>query len=729
MKQVIRRGIKHIIVDEVPDPVVTPHHVLIHPIYSLISSGTETASIHQEGVLKEVADNPSHIRKVLEVAKMMGPLRTYREVKAKFEEYAVLGYSGAGVVVDKHASVQDIQVGDRVAYGGEGTGHGEAILTGRNLVARVADEIPFEEACFATLGSIALNSVRISEAHLGQYVAVIGLGLVGQLIAQLARLQGARVIAIDLRPDRVALAKQLGAEFGLTGGPGLSNEVIALTNGRGADAVIVAAAAKSAAPAQQALQICRDRGRIVVVGAVEMSFPWNDMYLKEIQLFMSRAYGPGSYDPLYERKGQDYPFGYVRWTENRNMEEFLRVVGSGGIKIQPLITHRYRLEEAPQAYETIMNPASGSLAVLLQYPAAEAPDPVAHFVPKRKVEIAGAPALVKGVLNAAVVGAGNLAKWEHLPILQKLSNVRLRAVHSASGARGKSYAKRFGAEYCCTEYEEILNDSNIDIVLIATRNQYHAAQSLAALRAGKHVFVEKPMALTEPECQELIEAVEQTGKQITVGFNRRFAPYYRRVKQALSRRSTPAVVTCRINSPGISGSYWMADISIGGAILGEACHFVDLMYWLLDSEPVEVSAYCLPTGKQDPVGENNMVACFRFEDGSIGNLTYSTVGSKTSGGERVEVYAQGIGAITEDFKTVAIKSSSVSGERKFWADKGYSMQLESFISSIRSGRAPEITVLDGARSTIGCLRMLDAARSCTPMQIVIGRPVRQEASV
>jgi predicted dehydrogenase len=728
MKQVIRKGIKHIIVDEVPDPVVTAHHVLVHPIYSLISSGTETASIHQEGVLKEVADNPSHVRKVWEVAKMMGPLRTYREVKAKFEEYAVLGYSGAGVVVEKHPSVQDIQIGDRVAYGGEGTGHGEAILTGRNLVARVPDGVPFEEACFATLGSIALNSVRISEAHLGQYVAVIGLGLVGQLVAQLARLQGARVIAIDLRPDRVALAKQLGAEFGLTGGPGLLNEVLALTNGRGVDAVIVAAAAKSAAPAQQALQICRDRGRIVVVGAVEMSFPWNDMYLKEIQLFMSRAYGPGSYDPLYERKGQDYPFTYIRWTENRNMEEFLRVAGSGGVRLQPLITHRYRLEEAPTAYQTIMDPAAASLAVLLQYPASESPDPVAHFIPKRKVELEGAPAIRKGILNAAVVGAGNLAKWEHLPILKKLPDVQLRAVHSANGARGKSYAKRFGAEYCCTDYKEILDDSDIDIVLIATRNQYHAAQSLQALRAGKHVFVEKPMALTEPECLDLIEAVEQTGKQLTVGFNRRFAPYYQRVKQALSRRSSPAVVTCRINSPGISGGYWMADMSIGGAILGEACHFVDLMYWLLDAEPVEVSAYCLPTGKDEPIGENNMVACFRFSDGSIGNLTYCTVGSKTSGGERVEVYAQGVGAVTEDFKNVAVKSSGISRDQKYWADKGYDKQLQSFVASIRNGKAPEITVIDGARSTIGCLRMLDAARSCTPMQIAIGRAALKEVS-
>ncbi len=386
MKQVLRRGLKDIVVEEVPDPAVAPGHVLVRPLYSLISSGTETASIHQDSVLKEVADNPSHVRLVWDVMKATGPVKTFNEVRAKFSEYAVLGYSGAGVVAAKDSHVEDVEIGARVAYGGEGTGHGETILVGRNLVAKVPAEVPFEHACFATLGSIAMNAVRTANIGLGDVVAVIGLGLVGQLVAQLVKLQGGVVLAIDLKSDRVQLARQLGADHALGGGLPLRAQVGPLTGGRGADCVIVAAASKSPAPAQQALEICRDRGRIVIVGAVGMEFPWNDMYLKEIQLFMSRAYGPGSYDPAYEKQGHDYPFAYVRWTENRNMQEFLRLVSAGSVSLAPLITHQYSLAEAAQAYQTILDPASGSLAVLLRYPAADEKDPVQAFTPRSRVE-------------------------------------------------------------------------------------------------------------------------------------------------------------------------------------------------------------------------------------------------------------------------------------------------------------------------------------------------------
>src|ERR1039457_3974952 len=661
MKQVLRKGLKDIVVDEVPDPLLAPGHVLVRPLYSLISSGTETASIHQEGVLKEVAGNPSHLRTVWDAMMATSPLRTLAEVRAKFGEYAVLGYSGAGVVAGKDSRVEDLETGGRVAYGGEGTGHGETILVGRNLVAKVPAEVPFEHACFATLGSIAMNAVR---------TANIGLG-----------------------------------------------DVVAVTGGRGADCVIVAAASKSPAPAQQALEICRDRGRIVIVGAVGMEFPWNEMYLKEIQLFMSRAYGPGSYDPAYEKQGQDYPFAYVRWTENRNMQEFLRLVSSGRISLAPLITPQYPLEEAAQAYQTILDPASGSLALLLRYPAADQKDPIQSFTPRFRVEAAAPVEAAPGELQVALVGAGNLARWHHLPNLKKIPKVHLRAVHSASGARGKSYARRFGAAYCCSDYEEILKDAAVDVVLIATRNPQHASQALAAIQAGKHVFVEKPMALTAEECRELCAAVARTGKQLTVGFNRRFAPFYLEQKKHLARRAGPAVVTCRINSPGISGSYWMADRGAGGAILGEACHFVDLMYWLPASEPMSVSAYSLPAGQKDPIGENNMVACFRFADGSIGNLTYTTAGSKTSGGERVEVFAQVLGVFTEDFKRLGVRTSSRSDRSSIWAEKGYAQQLAAFFAAIREGRPAEVTALDGARATIGCLAMLESARTLAPVTI------------
>jgi predicted dehydrogenase/threonine dehydrogenase-like Zn-dependent dehydrogenase len=714
MKQLLRKGLKHIIVDEVPDPVVASHHVLVRPVYSLISSGTETASIHQEGVLKAVAENPSYIGKILDVMKSQGPIRTLREVKAKFSEYAVLGYSGAGVVVEKHSSVVDLEIGDRVAYGGEGTGHGETILVGRNLVVKIPDSVPFEQACFTTLGSIALNGVRIANISLGERVVVIGLGLVGQLIAQLARLQGAFVMGTDLKAERVDLAQKLGADIGLVGQ--ITEQVNSVTNGVGADCVIIAAAAKSDVPARLAVDICRDRGRIVDVGAVELNFPWYPAYLKEIQILMARAYGPGSYDASYEREGRDYPLPYVRWTENRNMEEFLRLASQDRLQIDALVTHRFSLEEAPKAYETIMDPAANSLAVLLKYPAADLSEPHSSYQPKRKVEVSSPSAASSGI-GVAVVGAGNLARWVHLPNVKSAPGVRLRAVQSSNGSRGKSYALRFGAEYCATEYKEILQDPHVQVVVIVSRNPQHASQALAALRAGKNVFVEKPMALTEQECLDLFLAVQETGMQLTVGFNRRYAPTYRTLKQQLAVRSGPAVLNCRVNSPGISGSYWMADPSIGGAILGEACHFVDLVYWLLDSEPLEVSAYSLPTGKKDPIGENNLVASFRFADGSIANLTYCTVGSRTSGGERVEAFAPGVGAFAEDFKQSVVKGSLVRKSSSWFPKKGYEAQMSAFLSALKQGKAPEITVRDGVRATLGCLRMMQSARDRIPFEI------------
>ncbi|HEX7294627.1 MAG TPA: bi-domain-containing oxidoreductase, partial [Pyrinomonadaceae bacterium] len=623
MKQVFRKGLKHIVVAEAPAPQVTPNHVLVSPVYSLISSGTESASIH-EGIIKEVAEDPSQLRKVWDGVKSMGPLATLKEVRAKFEEYATLGYAGAGIIVDRHPLVTEFAIGDRVAYGGEGSGHGETILASKNLVVRIPDQVPFQHACFTTLGSIALNSIRISEVGVGDVIVVIGLGLVGQLVAQLARIQGARVIGIDLRSTRVELARRLGIDFALDGDAPIDDEIKAITNGLGADCVVIAAAAKSSAPCQLALQVCKDRGRIVVVGAVEMTFPWADMYAKEIQLFMSRAYGPGSYDPEYEVRGRDYPIAYVRWTEKRNMEEFLRLVGAGRIDLQSLITHEFALEDAPRAYKVVKDPTSSSLGVLLRYDQADASNNGSAQTLKVKLPT-DTP---RSDLKVGLVGAGNLARWAHLPSLAKVPHASLHAVCSTSGARGNTYARRFGASYFCSDYRQMLDDPQIDVVMVLSRNQHHFSAASEALMAGKHVFVEKPMALTEAECRELYRAVVVSGNQLTVGFNRRFAPFYKELKESLRGRTGPAVINCRVSSPGISGSYWMADPSIGGAILGEAVHFVDLMYWLLESEPISVCAYSLPTGKAAPIGENNLVATLRFSDGSIATLNYSTIGSK-----------------------------------------------------------------------------------------------------
>lgn len=715
MKQVFRKGLKHIVVEEAPVPLVAPRHVLVNPVYSLISSGTEGASIHDEGILREVAHNPSQLGKVWEGFKVMGPAPTVAEVRAKFQEYATLGYAGAGVIVEKHPTVTEVMVGDRVAYGGEGTGHGETVLVSQNLIVKVPDKVPFQHACFTTLGSIAMNAIRIAELGVGDVVAVVGLGLVGQLIAQLARLQGARVIGVDLKRDRLELARMLGADEVLDGNLPIAEQVRSLTNGLGADCVIIAAASKSAAPCTLALEICRDRGQIVVVGAVELSFPWHDMYLKEIKLLMSRAYGPGSYDSSYEQQGHDYPIAYVRWTEKRNMEEFLRLVAHQRIDLQSLITHEFALEEAPRAYQVVKDTDSRSLGVLLRYPTSDVATAAEKLPKERRVQLPNITP--KSDLKVALVGAGNLARWSHLPSLSRIPGVSLHAVCSISGARGNTYARRFGASYFCSDYQEILEDPAIDVVMVLSRNQHHYSQALTALMAGKHVFVEKPMALTEDECRDLYRAVIDTGKQLTVGFNRRFAPFYRELKQSLVRRTGPMVINCRVSSPGISGTYWMADPAIGGAILGEAVHFVDLMYWLLESEPINVSAYCLPTGKGDPIGENNLVANFRFADGSVGSLAYSTLGSKKAQGERVEVFANGVTSSVEDFKRLNVVSNISRRKSTLWAHKGYEAQLTSFFRSIARGESPEITVRDGARSTLVCVEMANSATTLAPRDI------------
>ena len=704
MKQVIRKGLKDIIVDEVADPVVTPGHVLVRPFYSLISAGTETADIHTDHIVKEVADNPSHLKTVWNVMKKTDPVSTFNEVRAKFNDYAVLGYSGAGVIVEKGTGVHDLQIGQRVAYGGEGTGHGETINVGRNLIARVPDNVSFQNACFTTLGAIAMNAVRLSEINVGDVVAVIGLGLVGQLTAQLVRCQGGVVIAIDLDKKRVDLAKEMGADHGIVASDMSIAEVKALTSGRGADCVIVAAASKSPKPLQDGIVMSRDRGRVVMVGACPIEIPRAEMYVKELSFLVSRAYGPGSYDPKYEKEGVDYPISYVRWTENRNMEEFLRLISAKKINVQSLISHEYDLEDAPQAYSTIMSNGGGSMAVVLRYAASRAVDAVETYQPKRKIVVDSSP-IKKDEIKFALIGAGNLAKWAHLPALKKITGAKLHAVHSNSGARGKSYAMRFGASYASSDVNEILNDPDIDAILIASRHKDHAPQIIDALNAGKHVFVEKPMAVTIDECRAISSAVESSGKRLMVGFNRRFAPYYAAMKKELSSRSGPAVVSVRMNSPGIQNG-WAAEDGQGGVVLGEGCHFVDLMYWLLDSEPVSVSAYGFDG--------HNVAASFKFADGSIANFIYTVVGSESSGGEMVEVFAPGLGLTTEDFKSLTVKKKARKTSSKFFAAKGYDDQLASFVKSLKEGTETKITVRDGVRATLGCLLILDSIQSGMP---------------
>ncbi len=686
--------------------MVSANHVLVRPFYSLISSGTETADIHTDSIVKEVADNPSHLQTVWNVMKKTDPISTFNEVRAKFSDYAVLGYSGAGVIVERDERVTDLAIGQRVAYGGEGTGHGETINVGRNLIARVPDNVSFQEACFTTLGAIAMNAVRLASINLGEVVAVVGLGLVGQLTAQLVRCQGGVAIAIDLDENRVLRASENGAEHGLIAGETTVEEVRALTEGRGADCVIVAAASSSPKPLQDGVKMARDRGRVIMVGACPIDIPRAEMYIKELSFQVSRAYGPGSYDPKYEKQGVDYPLPYVRWTENRNMEEFLRLVSAGQVNVRSLISHEFGIDDAPKAYSTIMDNGGGSLAVVLKYNAADQADVVGEFTPTRKIVVNATP-IDRHDIRFALVGAGNLAKWAHLPALKKIDGAKLHAVHSNNGARGKSYAMRFGAAYSGSDYDEILADADIDAVLIASRHKDHARQAVAALEAGKHVFIEKPMAITMDECRAISDAVAASGKRLMVGFNRRFAPHYVEMKKNLAGRKTPVVISVRMNSPGIQNG-WAAEPEQGGVVLGEGCHFVDLMYWLLESEPVSVSAYGFDG--------HNVAASFKFADGSVGNFIYTVIGSESSGGELVEVFAPGVALSAEDFKSLVVKKKSRKTASKLFAAKGYDEQLASFVRSLKTGSETEVTVRDGTRATLGCLLMLESIATGTPQK-------------
>ncbi len=721
MRQAVRYGLKEIRVEDLPAPTLRAHSVLVGVQASIISSGTETASIKTKGVAHELRENPQHIEKILKVMQATGPALTIDEVRAKFHELAVLGYAGAGRVLAVHPTVTDLRVGDRVAYGGEGTGHGEVISTGRNLVAPIPETLSFEEAAFATLGAIATNAVRAASISLGDRVVVIGLGLVGQLVTQLARAEGARVIAVDLQPERVALARRLGAEHGLISDDSVAQVVQGLTDGRGADAVFIAAAAKSSLPAQLAIRMCRDRGALVVVGAVGLDLPWYEMYMKELKLFMARAYGPGSYDDAYERQGRDYPFSYVRWTENRNMSAFLEALADKRVAVTPLITNRFSLDDAAVAYRTIMESPQNTLAVVVEYPAihdatAEQPALLATTIGTAQ---GGVVAKASGVTGLALVGAGNIAKWAHLPLIKDIPSATLRAVQSGTGARAVSYARRFGAATASTSYAEVLADPSVDAVIITSRNPQHASQAVSALRAGKHCFVEKPVALTREECDQLLEASASSGRVAVTGFNRRFAPDYVALCNAARRVSGPLAIQCTVTSPGITGAYWMADPAIGGAILGEACHFVDLISWIGGARIVSVTAIALPDEAVGGQGSNTLSATLHLANGAVGSLLYTTMGHPNHTSEKCTVLGTGFRGHTEDFRSLRIDGggSRVRNSR-FFSNKGYREQLHDFVQCVRGEVPVHIGVDVGVHATLACLAMIESAKQQGARQAV-----------
>ncbi len=691
MKQVIlRQGCA--VVEQVPAPLVEPGTVLVRVDHSCISIGTEMSGLKTSGLplWKRALKQPENVKKVVSMASSLGIKKTRSVIKGRLAAGSATGYSAAGIIIAVGDGVRDLQVGDRVACAGaQCAHHAELIRVPRNLTVRVPDALSLSHAATVTLGAISLQGVRRGNPTLGETFVVIGLGILGQLTCQLLKANGCRVIGTDIDRKRLQLGRSLGLDVALhpDDAPAI-DQVARLTDGLGADGVIITAATPSDSVVSTAFAMCRKKGRVVLVGDVGLHLNRADFYQKEIDFYISTSYGPGRYDDNYEEKGLDYPVAYVRWTENRNMAEFLRLLAEQRVRLEPLIAATYPLEKAGEAYVAIDGGAEKPLMVLLQYPQPEVNEEV--------VRVVGNPAALpagKGRIRLALVGAGGFAKGMHLPNIQALSDMyHLQAVVSRTGHNAVATAKQFGANYSSTDYEKVLADPEIDAVLIATRHNLHARMALAALKAGKHVLVEKPLALTAAEL-EGIEAF-YAGKDSTVGlpvlmtgFNRRFSVFARRIREMVRERTNPMILNYRMNAGHIPRDHWVHGEEGGGRNIGEACHIYDLFTFLTGSRMVSVVALPLNPSTGYYGADDNFVATMQFADGSVATLTYTALGSKEYPKEQLEVYVDGMVMVLNDYMNLDFFGSKAKGIHSKIIDKGQKDELQAFAATISAGGA------------------------------------------
>lgn len=675
--------------EDVPAPRLQSGGLLVANHFSLISAGTERMKVEQAGMslIEKARARPDQVAKVLQSVRQQGLVETARKVMDRLDSLTPLGYSSAGVVVAAGSGAAEFAVGDRVACAGAGyANHAELVYVPANLAVRVPAGVGLEQAACTTVGAIALQGLRQAETAVGDTVAVIGLGLVGQLTVQLLKAAGCRVIGVDIDPRRLELARQGGANVALLRRE-VSVEVIrGLTQGRGADAAIITAATASNDPLTLAAEICRDRGRVVIVGAVRVEIPntlKSHFYEKELELRMSRSYGPGRYDPHYEEQGVDYPIGYVRWTERRNMEAFLDLLADGRLSLAPLITHRYPFAEAESAYALLTGEQAGAvIGIMLDY---GAPDVAALTAPPPAPP---APAGRREQVGISLIGAGNHARAKLIPPLHASKQVRWRGIATATGLTARDIARKHGLAYVASDSGQILADPHTDAVVITTRHSSHAALTVAALHAGKDVFVEKPLALSEEELDAVLAAQAASGRQVLVGFNRRFAPHSRRAIEHFAGRTAPLMLLYRVNAGYQAPTNWYQDPAQGGGrIVGECGHFIDLMAACAGAAPTRVVARAvldpaLPT-------PDNVSITVDFADGSVGTLIYTSAGDLSYPKERLEIFGQGRIAILDDFRSLTLVAGGKRQELtdKLQQDKGHQAQMDAFVAAL-CGKAP-----------------------------------------
>lgn len=684
MRQVlVSGGAVHL--EEVPAPMVEPGTVLVRMDHSCISIGTEMSGVKATGLplWKRALRQPQNVKKVVDMMLADGLAATRRLVQERLSVELPTGYSGAGIVIEVGQGVDDFAPGDRVACAGAQCAfHAEIVRIPKNLVVPVPENVGFDAASTVALGAIALQGVRRAVPTLGETFVVIGLGILGQLTVQLLRANGCRVIGVDLDRARISIAEQNGMNWGVH--PDDANDVqqvARITGGAGADGVIITAAGPSDAIISAAFRMCRKKARVVLVGDVGLDLQRADFYAKELDFFISTSYGPGRYDAQYEEGGLDYPLAYVRWTEGRNMTEYLRLIADGAIDLKPLIATVHPIDAIDAAYRSLQSGTEKPLMVLLSYPRQQAEV-------TRRVTLSPPIASVgSNAIRIALIGAGGFAKGMHLPNLMELkSDYLLRAVVSRTGHNAAATGKRFDAEYCATDYREVLDDKNVDAVIIATRHDSHASIALEALQAGKHVLLEKPLALEEAELAA-IEAFYTDGSGtkpvLLTGFNRRFSPYAERIAAQVSKRTNPMILNYRMNAGYIPLDHWVHGAEGGGRNRGEACHIYDLFTFLTGAHVERVEAMAIRPATGYYAASDNFVATLSFADGSVATLSYTALGATEYPKERLEVFVDGTVISLDDYRSLTVAGGKEKPLATRAADKGQKEELLAFARAIK----------------------------------------------
>ncbi len=704
--------------EEVTSPAIKPGGVLVQTLYSVISAGTEGMKVREGKMnyLQKAKARPDQVKKVIQSVQQQGLMSTYQKVMNKLDSLTPLGYSLSGQVVSVSKGAEEFHCGQLVACAGAGyANHAEINFIPKNLVVPIPYNVSPEHAAFATIGAIAMQGYRQAKMQLGETACVIGLGLIGQVLVQILNAAGIRVIGVDLSEQRCRLAQECGAVLsGTVDDPSLLQHIQQMTQGAGVDCVFITAGGKSNQPVEMAVAMARDRARVVDVGITRLDLPWKDYYEKELEVIFSRSYGPGRYDPNYEELGIDYPIGYVRWTERRNMLSFIDLLASKKIDLTPIVSAIFPFEEAEKVYLDMADGKQEGLGILFKYP-----DQPIESCTRLVLKTDPMPAKAKDDLRIGVIGAGNYATSMLLPHLNDIKKVQLVEVATATSLSAKNAARKFDFTRLSSDYKAMLKADDIDAVLIATRHKAHSAMTVEALTSGKSVFVEKPLAIDFDGLEMVKNAISESGNdRLQVGFNRRFSPAMTSVKKLLGSHNTPMVMTYRVHAGPMEKSSWYLDPEQGSRFLGEAGHFLDVFAYLTESRPVAVSAKSLRPEKPTRDDLENLAVVVQYANGSIGNLLYLTQGGIKVPKEFLEVFAAGRTVQMHNFEYNMVFEGNSSKKIKLGGlDKGQKSEMQAFVSALQTGRAMPFSIQELLDTTMLTLCAWEAASSGLTIQI------------